>query len=103
MKNSFYVKLAMLVIPIALLLAMPVFDESANSVGGGNYSLTKLYAGIYILVAIAVWFFLIMFNSAYFYFTKNKEGLDNNNPLLLIGIVLFLASLLVLTFTWFAD
>lgn len=93
----------MLIIPVALLLSMPAFDESANSIGGGNYSVTKLYAGIYILVAISIWFFIILFNSAYFYYKKNKEGLDNNNPLLLIGIVSFLLSLVILTFTWFAD
>lgn len=101
MKNSFILKLAILIIPVVVFLMMPFFDQDSNSIGGGNYSLTKLYSGIFILITIAVWFFLIMINSAYFYYKKNKDGLNENNPLLLIGIVSFLISLILLSFTWF--
>jgi len=102
MKNSFYIKLVMLIIPVLVFLMMPYFDENTNSIGGGYYDITKLYAGIFILISITVWFLLIMANSAYFYYTKNKEGLNNNNPLLLIGIISFMISLAILTFTWFS-
>ena len=102
MKYTFYIKLALLIIPVLILILIPIMDQNSSSIGGGNYDISKLYFGILILLAIAVWFFMIMINSAYFFYRKNKRGLKENNPLLVIGIASFLIFMILFMFTRFS-
>ena len=101
MKYTFYIKLALLIIPVLILILIPIMDQNSSSIGGGNYDISELYFGILILLAIAVWFFMIMINSAYFFYRKNKHGLKENNPLLVIGIASFLIFMILFMFTRF--
>ena len=98
MRKSFFIKLALLLVPILIIASAPLTKQSHQSIGGGGYDLTNLYSGFFILLAIIAWILFIIVHSIIF--RKNSNILNDNLKLVGIGFgILFIASLLLFN-TW---
>ncbi|WP_101472541.1 hypothetical protein [Flavobacterium lindanitolerans] len=97
-KKSFFIKLALLIVPILLISSVPLTKQSYQSIGGGGYDLTNLYCGFFILLAIIIWILFIIGHSIIF--RKNRNTLNDNLKLVGIGFGTFFIASLILFNTW---
>jgi len=87
-----------LIVPIVILASVPFIEGNTNSIGGGVYDLTDLFYGIYILIAIIAWIFLMIIHSLVF--RKKSDVIAENSKLIVTGIVVFIIACLILFNTW---
>lgn len=98
MRKSFFIKLALLIIPILIFASVPFMGDNHPSIGGGSYDLTDLYSGFFILLTIIVWIFFIIAHSIIF--RKNNLTVNDNMKLLAIGLGILIIACAILFNTW---
>ena len=99
--KSFYIKLVILMLPVLGLFLWPILQSRFNSIGGGGYDLTNLYAGTFILIYIIIWNVLILISLIINFYKKKSVHLNEDKSLVIFGLSLFTLSLIILTNTWF--
>ena len=98
----FYIKLALLIFPTIGLFLWPILESQSNSIGGGSYDLTELYAGIFILVSIIIWIVAILISLFINNHRKNFIYLSEDKSLIVFGLLVFTLSFIILINTWFS-
>ena len=89
-----------LILPVVGLFLWPLLQSRSNSIGGGGYDLTNLYAGIFILIFIIVWNILIFISLVVNNYKKNLIYLSEDKSLIIFGLSLFTLSFIILVNTW---
>jgi hypothetical protein len=98
--KTFYIKLILLILPVVGLFLWPFLQSKSNSIGGGSYDLTKLYAGIYILIFTVFWIIAIFISLILNSYNKKKEQLSEDKSLIVFGLIVFTSSFIILANTW---
>lgn len=99
-RKSFYIKLAVLIVPVVIFFCIPFVEGNSGGVGGGgNYDLSGLFYGFLILATIITWIIFILIHSIYY--RHNQQNASDNKILLTVGIVSFIISYLIYHITFF--